>query len=109
MKREDKIAFVRVKLLEGWTDIDIRKAIGVPKRTYFRWKKRMQQDYVALVKKQKPGPKTRFHIDPIDSRRLQVWRKKYGWGPTKMEGHLDVHYKTHIPHNKIHRLFVKKG
>lgn len=110
MKRENKIAFIQVKILEGWKDIQIRKEIEVPKRTYFYWKSMIQQGkYVQLVNKQKPGPKAKFHIDPIDAMRLQIWRKKYGWGPTKMEGHLDKHYQIHIPHNRIYDLFVQKG
>ena len=109
MKRENRIAFIKIKLIEGWTDKEIRQELGIPESTYFYWKQRMQQDYVALVNKQKPGPKPQFHIDPTTSRLVQLWRTKYGWGPTKMEGHLDVHYKTHIPHNKIHQLFIQKG
>lgn len=109
MKRENKIAFIRVKLLEGWKDIDIRRTIRVPESTYFYWKDLINRGkYDSLVNKQKPGPKPRFYMDPINSRRIQLWRKKYGWGPTKMEGQLDVHYKTHIPHNKIHKLFIQK-
>jgi putative transposase len=109
MKREDKIAFIQAKQIERWRDKEIRQHIGVPERTYFRWKKRIQEDYTALVNKKKPGPKPRFHIDAVTSRKIQSWRKTYGWGPGKMEGHLDVHHKTHIPHNRIHQLFKQKG
>lgn len=108
MDRSNKIAFIKVKLLEGWRDIDIRKELNLSERTYFYWKERMQNDYAALVNKQKPGPKPQFHIDSTTSRLIQLWRTKYGWGPTKIEGHLDVHYKTHIPHNKIHQLLIQK-
>jgi len=110
MKREDKIAFIQVKLLEGWKDIDIRTAIELPESTYFYWKGRIRQGkYATLVNKQRPGPKPQFFLDPVNSRRIQLWRNTYGWGPTKIEGHLDVHYQTHIPHNRIHKLFIQKG
>lgn len=110
MKREDKIAFIRVKLIEGWEDVEIRKEIDIPESTYFLWKSMIKQGkYALLVNKQKPGPKPQFHIDPVYARKIQTWRKTYGWGPTKMEGHLDVHFNTHIPHNKIHQLFIQKG
>ena len=66
----------------------------------------MQHDYAALVKKQKPGPKPRFTISPLDQQRIASWRQQYGWGPTKIEGHLDVHHSTHIPHNAIYD-FIK--
>lgn len=109
MKREDKIAFIRVKLLEGWKDIEIRNTIEVPKRTYFYWKSIIEHgNYASLVNKQKPGPKPRFFVDSTNAKRIQIWRKSYGWGPTKLEGHLKAHYQTHIPHNKIHQLLIAK-
>jgi len=109
MNRSDKIAFIRVKLIEGWKDIEIRKELELSKRTYFYWKQRMQHGYAALVNKQKPGSKPKFEMSPIDARRIQSWRKSYGWGPGKMEGHLNVHYGIHIPHNRIYQLFKQKG
>lgn len=109
MDRKDKIAFIKVKLIEGWTDKQIRTHLGMPERTYFYWKGRMQSDYAGLVNKRKPGPKPAYTIDPDNARRLQAWRKAYGWGPTKMEGHLDSHFNVHIPHNRIHQLFVEKN
>lgn len=108
MERKNKIAFIRVKLLEGWTDKQIRTHLGIPERTYFYWKSRMQEGYEALIRRQKPGPKPRFSMDPTSARRIQFWRKTYGWGPAKIEGHLDQHYHIHIPHNRIYRLLVQK-
>jgi putative transposase len=110
MRREDKIALLRVKLLEGLKDIEIRKAMEVPRSTYFYWKSLIEAGrYAELVNKQKPGPKPRFSIEPTYEKRLLLWRKRYGWGPTKMEGHLDAHHNVHIPHNAIHRLFVRNN
>jgi transposase InsO family protein len=43
-----------------------------------------------------------------DAKRIQVWRKAYGWGPTKIEGHLNAHYQKHIPHNRIYQLLKEK-
>lgn len=109
MERVNKIAFIRVKLIEGWKDIDIRKAIEIPRSTYFYWKSLIQHGkYESLVNKKKPGPEPVFAVDPANSRRIQIWRRKYGWGPTKIEGHLDAHYGIHIPHNRIHQLLVEK-
>lgn len=110
MKREDKIAFMALKLAEGWKDIEIRSHIETPKRTYFYWKSLMKQGKQALLAhKQKPGPKLRFFVHAAEARRIQVWRKTYGWGPTKIEGHLKQHYQLHIPHNRIHQLLKEKG
>jgi hypothetical protein len=57
MERNNKIAFIQIKLVEGWSDIDIRRAIEVPRSTYFYWKGMPQKgQYAALVRRQKPGP-----------------------------------------------------
>lgn len=110
MNRESKIAFIRVKLLEGWRDVDIQNKIEVPRSTYFYWKDLIKQGkYILLVNKQKPGPKLRFPMQAANTRRIQLWRKTYGWGPTKIEGHLKQHYQVHIPHNRIYELLKEKG
>jgi len=109
MNRENKIAFIQVKLIEGWTDKRIREYLDLSERTYFYWKKIMlTEGHDVLINKQKPGPKPRFHIDTTNARRIQIWRKTYGWGPTKIEGHLDQHHGIHIPHNKIHQLLIQR-
>ena len=105
MQREDKAAFLRVKLIEGWKDIDIIRAIEVPRSTYFHWKSLIRQGkYASLINRQKPGPKPAFFLDRTNARRIRRWRKTYGWGPTKIEGHLDQHYQAHVPHNRIYQL-----
>ena len=110
MNRETKICAIPIRIAEGYTDKEIMYNLGIPRRTYYRWKARIEKEgHDAVAKKRKPGPKPQFHIDAVSSRRIQLWRKKYGWGPTKIEGHLDVHYSIHIPHNKIHKLLVKRG
>jgi len=108
--RNQDIAFIRDKLQEGWQDKYIRQAVDVPRRTYYYWKDRIRKgEYEAVVNRQKPGPKPRFSIDPEAAQQLLIWRKWYGWGPTKIEGHLRVHYGTHIPHNRIYGLFKQSG
>ena len=110
MKREDKIAFVVLKLTEGWRDIEIRNSIEISKRTYFYWKSLIKEGkHAVLAHKQNPGPKPIFHVNAGDIRRIQIWRKTYGWGPAKIEGHLEQHYNVHIPHNRIHQLLKEKG
>jgi len=108
--RSNKIVFIRVKLLEGWPDKQIREYLGIPERTYFYWKKIiLTEGHSAAIIKQKPGPKPNFYIDPVNSIRVQIWRKKYGWSPLKIEGHLKQHYRVHLPHNKIYQLLKDKN
>lgn len=45
----------------------------------------------------------------MNQQRMLFWRRKYGWGPTKIEGHLNVHFNVHVPHNRIHKLFIANG
>jgi putative transposase len=109
MDRANKIVFIKVKLIEGWKDKDIIKELCIPRRTYFYWKRLIREKgHAVLMEKQKPGPKPRFSLNPADSKRIQVWRKSYGWGPTKIEGHLDRHYNIHIPHNRIYQLLKER-
>ena len=110
MRREVDIEFIRNALRDGWNDKRIKEAVGVPRSTYYYWKQRiLDGEYDALVNRQKPGPKPRFQVNPETIQQLLSWRTRYGWGPTKMEGHLKVHYGTHIPHNRIHQLFKEEG
>lgn len=109
MSREEKISFMKAKLDEGWRDWQILEYIEVPRRTYFYWKRKIsEQGYQALLNKKKPGPKQSFNINESTKLMILRWRRKYGWGPTRIEGHLDRHYQIHIPHNRIHQLFVQK-
>lgn len=108
MDRTNKIVFIRLRVLEGWPDKRIREELGIPERTYFYWKRRMKEDYASLVNRQKPGPKPGPPIDARNSRRIQIWRRRYGWGPTKIEGHLKAHYGIHVPHTRIYGLLVEK-
>jgi len=110
MSREERIRFISDKLGEGWKDWRILACIEVPRRTYFYWKKRiLDQGHEALINRQRPGPKPTFHIDPDMAKDILDWRRKYGWGPTRIEGHLDKHCQVHIPHNRIHQLFSQHG
>ncbi len=55
MKREDKISFVRIKLLEGWKDKDIRKEKEIPESAYFYWKDLIKNSaYINAILSAKP-------------------------------------------------------
>lgn len=109
MKRDIKIHTIRIRLLEGYKDREIIKELKIPRRTYFYWKSMIRNQKIeGLLNKSKPGPKPVLDIEPKTRGMIIDWRKKYGWGPTKMEGHLDVHFGIHIPHNRIHKLFIQE-
>lgn len=111
MNRANKIVFIQLRLLEGWNDKDIIKAIEVPRRTYFYWKYVIKtQGHSVLINKKKPGPKPFFEVNDRTIEEILTLRRKYGWGPTKIEGHFRVHPidgVVPLPHNRIHQILVK--
>ena len=109
MERKEKVYAIANWLMQGYTDKQIREKLGIPKMTYFRWKKRIKEEGLQSVANKKPaGRKPVFEIQNDIRSQIVEWRKKYGWGPTRIEGHLKAHYKTHIPHNQIYRIFVER-
>lgn len=110
MCREEKIKYMKAKFEEGWRDWQIRDFIEVSKSTYYYWKKRfIEEGYETVINKAKPGPRPSFHLDEPTKSKILQWRRKYGWGPTRIEGHLDRHHQVHVPHNRIHQLFQNTG
>jgi transposase len=107
MKREDLIRKIVVLRIQGYIDKEIIEDTGIPRRTYFYWKKRIaEQGIHRVIVKQKPGPEPKKLIDPFIRKNALKWRDRYGWGPGKVSGHLKVHHNTHISHHQIYRLFV---
>jgi len=108
--REYKIRFVAKKIAEGqWSRHTIDSA-GISRKTYFRWKRIIDaQGIDALLKQEKPGPKPVFCVDKNIAQLILQYRKQYGWGPTRIEGHLRQHHNIHVPHNRIYQLIVERG
>jgi putative transposase len=108
--REWKVRFMEAKIKEGWQDKHIMSSVGMPKRTYCRWKARLiEQGTEALLCKAKPGPKPSFSISKDLEEQILQWRRQYGWGPTRIEGHLKAHCGIHYPHTRIYQLIVERG
>jgi transposase len=105
MKRENKIAAIMTKLIQGHTDREIRQELRISKSTYFYWKSRIKTEGLSSVmNKKKTGPKPSADIKGDIRKKILNWRDKYGWGPTKLEGHLKVHENTLISHRQIYYL-----
>lgn len=108
MDRKRKILKIINLQFQGYTDKEIREKLEIPKMTYFRWKRRINEDGLSSVlNKRLPGRKPSFQINNDVRRKIIAWRKRYGWGPTRIEGHLNVHHNIHIPHNQIYKIIVK--
>jgi transposase InsO family protein len=108
--REQTIKFVARKIKQGqWSRRTINQT-GISRRTYFNWKRVIEEQGIdALLNKNKPGPKPTFHIDSATRELILKWRRRYGWGPNRIEGHLKQHKGIHVPHNRIYQLIVRKG
>lgn len=105
MKRESKIAGIVNRLMQGYTDKKIRQELRISKSTYFYWKARIDEEgLTSVMKKQKPGPRPLNEINKNLQEKILSWRDRYGWGPTKIEGHLRVHHNTSISHRQIYYL-----
>jgi len=107
--REYKIRFVAKKIAEGQWSRHTVKSIGISRRTYFNWKCVIEEQGInALLNKAKPGPKPSFRIDGSTEQMIIQWRRKYGWGPTRIEGHLRQHHGIRVPHNRIYQLIINR-
>lgn len=110
MDKKHTILFIVDKLKDGWDDKEIISTLSIPRRTYYYWKDILSNrglDFLLEERKRGPKPKE-FNITDSLSRKIVTWRKKYGWGPVTIEGHLEKHFGVHIPHNRIYQLFVKE-
>lgn len=108
MKRESKIAGIVNRLMQGYTDKEIRNELKISKSTYFYWKARIEKEGLAsILQKQKPGPQPNKSVDSFIRKNALMWRDKYGWGPTKIAGHFKVHHETQISHHQIYNLFIE--
>jgi len=108
--RKNKVKFVAMKVKNGEWSRHTIDTVGISRSTYFRWKHRINEQSVeALLNKAKPGPKSSFHIKASTTKMIIQWRNRYGWGPTRIEGHLKQHHGIHVPHNRIYQLIVNKG
>lgn len=105
MKRADKIRKIVNLQFQGYTDREIIQELGVSRRTYFYWKARIEKEGLTnVVQKHKPGPKPSEFIDANLRKQILAWRDRYGWGPTKIEGHLKVHHEISVSHRQIYYL-----
>lgn len=108
MDRKTKVLKIVNFLAQGYGDKEIREKLEIPKMTYFRWKKRIDNEGLHnVIEKRVPGRKTSFEISCDIKSKIIHWRKRYGWGPGRIEGHLNVRYDIHIPHNQIYKLIVQ--
>lgn len=105
MNRKIKIEAIVNRLMQGYTDKEIRESLKISESTYFYWKSRIEKEGLpSVTQKQKPGPKPSEIIDSDLRKQILAWRDKYGWSPVKIEGHLRVHHKTEISHRQIYYL-----
>ena len=110
MNRENQIEYMKRRLDQGWINKHIIEDMEISRATYFRWKHRLDKYGIKeLLNKARPGPKPSFRIKPSTANMIIRWRKRFGWGPGRIEGHLKQHHGIHMPHNRIYKLIVNKG
>lgn len=110
MNRETKICAIPVRMAEGYTDQEIMYDLGIPRRTYYRWKGRIEKEgHASVARKHKPGPEPSACINDFIRHKALSWRDRYDWGPCKIAGHLRAHHGIIISHHQIYNLLVETG
>lgn len=71
MRREVDLEFIRNVMKGGWNDKRIKEAVGVPRSTYYYWKRRiLDGEYDVLVNRQKPDPNLKRTVQNPTNRKL---------------------------------------
>ena len=60
-----------------------------------------------MIHKKRPGPQPIQNMKTTFRKKILNWRDRYGWGPTRIEGHLKEHYDIRISHRQIYKLFCE--
>ena len=91
------------KRLQGCSISDICAQARISRDMFYRWWNRCQTEgKPGLEEKPKGRPRSSFVDDPVKIKIVKL-RKRYGWGPNKIAGHLN-HKGFCIDHNKVYHV-----
>lgn len=102
--------FALRKYDQGWSGDRVASALQVPRRTVYFWLGRYQN----CDKEQMHNKVTRGEMPVDDKTRKYIvgLRKKWNWGPNKIEGYIRTYAPGSIQkvsHSKIYAVLVKEG
>lgn len=92
----------------GWPVVKICSHARIPRRTFYFWLGKYEAGGIESLKPKSRRPKTIHSTPPRIMNQVIALRKKYGWGPNKIEGYLK-HHGIHVGHNVIYRSLCKEG
>jgi len=94
--------------LEGWSVAEICVQAQISRDMFYRWWNRYRAEgWVGLGRKPKGRPKG-SEINAQLRRKIVMLRKRYEWGPNKIEGYLKQG-GFNVPHNRIYWVICEEG
>lgn len=102
-----KIWIVR-KRLQGWSVAEICAHAKISRDMFYRWWNRYRKGGWAGLEERSRGRPKGSGIGNELRRKIVGLRKRYEWGPNKIEGYLKQR-GFNVPHNRIYRVFCEEG
>ena len=96
------------KRLQGWSVTEICGQAQISRRMFYRWWNRYRSGGLIGLEERPRGRPKGSEVDNELRRRVLRLRKRYEWGPSRIEGYLK-HRGFHVPHNKIYRIICEEG
>lgn len=96
------------KRLQGWSVTEVCTHAQISRDMFYRWWNRFRAEgWVGLEERPRGRPKGLGVGEGLRRRIVRV-RKRYGWGPNKIEGYLKLK-GFHVPHNRIYNIICEEG
>lgn len=94
--------------LQGWSVTEICAHAQISRDAFYRWWNRYQTEGLESLKERPRGRPRGTGISSELRRKIVRLRKRYEWGPKKIEGYLKQSgFK--VPHNRIYRVICEEG
>jgi len=96
------------KRLEGWSVAEICGHGQISRDMFYRWWNRYQAEGWGGLKDRPRGRPKGSEINGEMRRKVVRLRKRYEWGPNKIEGYLERR-GFNVPHNRVYRIICEEG
>jgi len=80
----------------------------ISRDTFYRWWNRYQAEGLDSLKERPRGRPRGGRVSSGLRRKIVRLRKRYEWGPNKIEGYLKQR-GFNVPHNRIYRIICEEG
>jgi transposase InsO family protein len=94
--------------LQGWPVTEICAHAQISRDAFYRWWNRYQTEGLDSLKERPRGRHRGTVVSSELRRKIVRLRKRYEWGPKKIEGYLKQG-GFNVPHNRIYRVICEEG